>query len=101
MSVYTGSLPRSIRESIRRRPEPGPFEVVPFGRYGAGLWTGHPVGLFVALGVVAMALISLPEARPFLAGAIALGSVGGILLRRRHRKEAQGPRALAPRLFSR
>jgi hypothetical protein len=48
-----------------------------------------------------MALISLPEARPFLAGAVTLGSVGGILLWRRHRKEAQDPRALVPRLFSR
>jgi hypothetical protein len=26
---------------------PHPTKVVPFGIYGAGLWTGHPIGLAI------------------------------------------------------
>ena len=29
-----------------------PLEVVPYGRFGAGLWTGHPIGLFIVTGLV-------------------------------------------------
>jgi hypothetical protein len=68
-----------------RRSEPNPFEVIPFGRNGAGLLTSHPVGLVVVLGVLAMGLIGLPEARWFLAGAIVLGGVFGLFLWIRHR----------------
>jgi len=28
-----------------------PLEVVPYGRFGAGLWTGHPIGLFIVTGL--------------------------------------------------
>lgn len=85
MSTYTSILPKSIREATRDKSEPGPFEVIPFGRFGAGLWTSHPVGFVVAAGIVLIALISLPEARQFLAGAVALGGVFGFALWMIHR----------------
>ena len=85
MSIYTSILPRSIRKAAQDKSEPGPFEVIPFGRFGAGLWTSHPVGLVVAAGVVLVAVIALPEAREFLAGAVALGSVFGFILWLVHR----------------
>jgi len=85
MTANSSVLPKSIREAAQHKPEPGPFEVVPFGRYGAGLWTSHPVGLVVAAGIVLIALISLPEARTFLAGAVILGSLFGFGLWFRHR----------------
>jgi len=68
-----------------RRSEPNPLDVVPFGRGGAGVSTGHPVGLVVVFGVLLMGLIGIPEARWFFAGAIALGCVFGLFLRLLHR----------------
>jgi hypothetical protein len=66
-------------------PNPNPVQVVPFGRYGGGLLTGHPIGLVIVLGVLAMGLIGLPEARWFFAGSLALGSVVGFVLWLLHR----------------
>jgi hypothetical protein len=66
-------------------PNPNPVQVVPFGRYGGGLLTGHPIGLVIVLGVLAMGLVGLPEARWFFAGSLALGSVVGAALWLHHR----------------
>jgi hypothetical protein len=68
-----------------RRSELNPLEVVPFGLGGAGVSTGHPVGLVVVFGVLAMGLMGIPEARWFFAGAIVLGGTFGLLLWLRHR----------------
>lgn len=62
-----------------------PNEVVPFGRYGAGLLTAHPVGLVVVFGLFLMGLAGLPEARWFFAGALLLGGIFGLFLWLRHR----------------
>lgn len=66
-------------------PTPGsdelhPKDVVPFGKYGAGRWTGHPIGFLIALGIVVIALIGVPESRYFLAAAIPLGALIGFVL---------------------
>ena len=36
-----------------------PLEVVPYGRFGAGLWTGHPIGLFIVTGLVVIGLVGI------------------------------------------
>jgi len=64
-----------------------PKDVIPFGKYGAGRFTGHPIGLVIALGIVAMALIGVPESRYFLAAAIPLGTLFGFILWRIHQTE--------------
>ena len=61
-----------------------PKDVVPFGKYGAGRWTGHPVGGFIAGGVVLLGLIGLPASRYLLAGAIPLGALLGFVLWKLH-----------------
>jgi hypothetical protein len=68
-----------------RRSELNPLEVVPFGRGGAGVSTGHPVGLVAVFGILAMGLIGVPEARWFFAGAIVLGDIFGLFLWLKHR----------------
>ena len=65
--------------------EPNPTEVIPFGRYGAGLWTGHPIGLVIVVGLLLMGFVGLPEARWFLALTVPLGCICGFFLWLRHR----------------
>ena len=73
------------RYSVRSYSEPNPTEPIPFGRGGAGLYTSHPVGLVVVVGVLLMGLFALPEARWFLASTVLLGSIWGFFLWLRHR----------------
>lgn len=67
-------------------------DVVPFGKYGAGRWTGHPIGAFIVLGIIVVALVGIPESRYFLAAAVPLGTLFGFVLWRIHQVE---PTALA------
>jgi hypothetical protein len=85
MRTLTGIRRHSDRKSVSHNSERDPTEVVPFGRYGAGLFTGHPVGLVVVIGLLLMGLFGLPEARWFFAGALALGAIWGYFLWLRHR----------------
>ena len=64
---------------------PNLTEVVPFGRYGAGLWTGHPIGLVIVVGLLLMGFVGLPEARWFLALTVPLGGICGFFLWLHHR----------------
>jgi hypothetical protein len=64
---------------------PHPNQVIPFGRQGAGLWTGHPLELVIVVGLLLIGFIGLPEARWFFALAVPLGGIYGFFLWRRHR----------------
>lgn len=59
--------------------------VRPYGAYGAGIFTAHPVGLVISAGLALLVLVSIPAARWFLAGSVALGAVFGFFLWLRHR----------------
>lgn len=67
------------------REEPSPAEIVPFGRYGGGFWTGHPIGFLIVVGLLLMGLVGLPEFRWFFAASLALGGALGLILTRLHR----------------
>jgi hypothetical protein len=62
-----------------------PKHLVPFGPYGGGQWTGHPIGLFIVLGFMAMGLVAMPETRGLLLISAAGGAILGFLLWLRHR----------------
>lgn len=64
---------------------PHPAKVVPFGYYGAGFWTGHPIGLLIVIGVLFIGFVALPEARLFFALAIPAGGIFGFFLWLLHR----------------
>ncbi len=84
-------LPVRIRhenheQATTHRDEPGAAEIVPFGRYGGGQWTGHPIGLLIVVGFLLMGLIGLPEFRFFFLASLSLGGGFGLLLWRLHRR---------------
>ncbi len=60
-----------------------PLEVVPYGRFGAGLWTGHPIGLFIVTGLVVIGLVRIPAWRWFFGATVILGGLVGYSLWRR------------------
>lgn len=74
-----------MRHDFRANAEPPITKVVPFGAKGGGLLTGHPIGLVIVVGLLAMGLVGLPEARPFFLGSIGLGGILGFVLWLRHR----------------
>ena len=74
-----------MRQLVQHNAEPDPTLVVPFGTKGGGILTGHPIGLVIVLGLLAMGLVGLPEARLFFIGSIFLGGIFGLVLWLRHR----------------
>jgi hypothetical protein len=78
---------RNHEQAETRHDEPSPAEMMPFGRYGGGHWTGHPIGLLIVLGLLLMGLVGLPEVRWFFVVSLALGGVFGLILWRLHRQK--------------
>ena len=77
--------------------ELGPDNVKPFGPYGAGFFTAHPIGLIVAVALVFVAW-RLPEARWFTIYSLPFGVIVGFVLWERHRgKGFPSPPSLAPK----
>ena len=67
--------------AARTNEDRHPGEIVPFGRFGAGEWTGHPIGLVVVLGLLFLEVIAVPW---FFAAQVVLGGLVGFFLRRYH-----------------
>ena len=60
-----------------------PLEVVPYGKFGAGVWTGHPIELVVVLGILIVGLIGIPARRWFFTATLLVGGFVGYFLWRR------------------
>jgi len=60
------------------------WEVVPYGKFGVGLWTGHPIGFVVVIGILLVGLVGIPEWRYFFSASVVLGGLVGYALWRRH-----------------
>jgi hypothetical protein len=76
---------RDRRKVVPRKAEPHPIKVVPFGRFGGGEWTAHPIGLVIVSGFLLMGLVGIPQFRWFFAGALVLGGLWGLVLWQYHR----------------
>ena len=61
-----------------------PLEIVPYGKFGGGVWTGHPIGFIVVLGILIIGLVGIPLWRWFFGAAVLLGSLVAYILWRRH-----------------
>ena len=75
---------RGARETESHSAELGPASLVPFGPYGAGQMTGHPIGLVI---VIFMLLMELP----LLFVSIPLGGICALVLWLRRRKKCFEP----------
>jgi hypothetical protein len=64
-----------------------PGEVVPYGLFGAGLWTGHPIGFLIASGIVLVGLNAIPAYRWFFGVSVLLGGAMAYLLFREHQRK--------------
>jgi hypothetical protein len=82
-SIHVGHADHKL--TVTHREEPSAAEIVPFGRYGGGYWTGHPIGLLIVVGLLLMGLFGLPGFRWFFAASLALGGILGFILWRLHR----------------
>lgn len=84
MKSYAGFRRQPLGGVVARSNEDRhPAQVVPFGKFGAGLWTGHPIGLFIVAGFVLIGLIGIPEWRWFFGASVIFGGLFGYLLWRR------------------
>lgn len=59
------------------------------GRYGGLSVPGTRAGAIVSIGLVVLAWLAIPVARPFILGTVGLGGLLGLLLWRRHNKSSQ------------
>src|SRR5882762_8749409 len=64
---------------------PEPKHLVPFGPYGAGQWTAHPIGLVIVIGLVLMGLVSRTPVSDLIFFSLLGGAVVGMLLWLYHR----------------
>jgi hypothetical protein len=85
-------------DSMRRASSPGlefnPDDIRPYGRFGVGTITGHPVGLLVVAAVIFLAIVALPEASLFLVTSLPVGCLFGLFLWLRHQRPQRAPASL-------
>jgi hypothetical protein len=62
-----------------------PKHLVPFGPYGGGQWTGHPIGLVIVISLVLMGLVSRTPVSAFIVFSLLGGAVVGVFLWLYHR----------------
>jgi hypothetical protein len=66
--------------TIKERPETRPRS------FGSVSVPGTRAGAIVSLGLVILAWIAIPVARPFILGTVGLGAVVALILQRKHNK---------------
>jgi MFS family permease len=89
MRSYATLRHRPFREvAARTNEDRHPLEIVPFGKYGAGVWTGHPIGLVVVVGILIAGLVALPPWRWFFGASVVLGSAFAYFLWRSRQTKA-------------
>ena len=85
MKAYATFRRRPFDEVVARTNEDRrPWEVVPYGKFGAGVWTGHPAGLIIVIGILVVGLVGIPAWRWFFGATVLAGGLLGYLLWRRH-----------------
>ena len=86
MSPLLKFRPASDRSAASGGTEPVAANLVPFGPYGAGQMTGHPIGLVIVIGILLLGLLSRTPVAFLLLASFLPGGICGLLLWLRHRK---------------
>ena len=60
------------------------WEVVPYGKFGAGVWNGNMAGLIMVVGILIVGLVGIPEWRYFFGATVLAGSAVAYMLLRKH-----------------
>ena len=76
--------------AVPHKTEPGSAVLVPFGPYGAGQMTGHPIGLVIVVGTLLMGLVSRTPVAFLLLASFVPGCIWGLVLWLRHARENTG-----------
>jgi hypothetical protein len=84
---FKSSYEHADRSNLRPKDvwTPEPKHLVPFGPYGAGQWTAHPIGLVIVIGLVFMGLISRTPVSGLMFFSLLGGAVVGMFLWLYHR----------------
>ena len=69
--------------------KPSPTKPSYIGRYGGLSVPGTRAGAIVSIGLVVLAWLAIPIARPFILGTVGLGLLVGLFLWWRHNKPSQ------------
>ena len=85
MKNHAGSWTPRVGKRDSVEPELDANSLRPYGRYGVGTFTAHPVGLLVVIAVIAIAVMKLPPARAFFICVLPVGGIIGFFLWLRHR----------------
>ncbi len=80
---YEHADPSNLRPKDVWTPEPK--HLVPFGPYGAGQWTAHPIGLVIVISLVLMGLVSRTPVSDLIFFSLLGGAVVSMLLWLYHR----------------
>ncbi len=78
-------IPRTLTHSSKELWKPGPQNLVPFGPYGGGQWTAHPIGLVIVIGFLLMGLVSHTPVSLLLLASLLGGAIVGFFLWLHHR----------------
>ena len=87
--VHSFESSYKLADASNLRPKdvwtPEPKHLVPFGPYGAGQWTAHPIGLVIVIGLVFMGLVSRTPLSDLMLFSLLGGAVVGMFLWLYHR----------------
>ena len=72
---------------MEEKPSSGKSSYI--GRYGGLSVPGTRAGAVVSIGLVALAWIAIPLARPFILGTVGLGLLVGLFLWSRHNRSSE------------
>jgi len=75
----------AFKQTVQGATDVDPVDVKPFGTYGAGIFTSHPVGLVVA-GAIVFTAWRIPAAQTFSLLSLPVGILVGVALWMRHRR---------------
>jgi hypothetical protein len=78
-------VPGTLTHSSKKVWKPEPHNLVPFGPYGGGQWTAHPIGLVIVVGLLLMGLVSRTPVSLLLLLSLLGGAIVGFFLWLRHR----------------